>query len=244
MSDSAFSNVDRPAFHSSDHEMEVGAPKLSLVALAAFFAGVCSLLAPISNIGLPICVVAVFVGVVSLIRIARDPYLGGALLGQAGVILGVAAFIWSTMARQGSQDYFYRVAGENAERFIELLVDESTRYEAFELLRAESDRQMSGTNLEQYYAKADDETKSAIESFMSNQVTKHILEVGPDANWKYDSGVEMTEASGTRMVWVKMVDEAGKGKSFEISLQRITGLLYEDEGLPTAHWNVYDLRFR
>lgn len=239
----AFSNIDRPAFQSSDHEMELASPKLSIVALVAFIAGIFSLLAPMSQIGLPICVVAVFVGVVSLIRIGRDPDLGGALLGQVGIMLGIATFIWATMAREGNKDYFYQVAGSHAERFVELLADESSRYQAFELLRAESDRQMSGTNLEEYYAKADEETKSAIESFMSNNVTEHIMAVGKEADWKFKSGVEMTGAKGTHLVWVSMSDKSGKGKDFEISLQRITGLLAEDEGLPTAHWSVYDLRF-
>ncbi|MEM7013327.1 MAG: hypothetical protein AAF585_17800, partial [Verrucomicrobiota bacterium] len=58
-------------------------------------------------------------------------------------------------------------------------------------------------------------------------VTQHIIEVGDEADWKFDHGIEMNGARGALMVWVSMVDQSGKGKEFEISLQRITGLLAE-----------------
>ena len=242
MSESAFSNTEQPAFQSSDHEMELASPKLSLVALAALLASFLSLMAPMSQIGLPLCIIAVFLGVVALLRIKRDPDLSGALISQFAITLGIATFTWATVARRGGEQYLYDVAGKHAEMFANMLADEGKRYEVFELLRTESDRQMSGTDLEKYYASADEETLSSIESFLANKATEHICETGTEAKWKYVGGVEIDGTPDSRYVTVKLTDTAGKGRDLQIIMQRITGMLVEDEGEPTAHWNVYDLQ--
>lgn len=233
--------LDRPAFQSTDRDSDFESNGLSLLALAAFLAGVMSLLAPISPMAIPICILAFSLGIAATVRI-RKTGKGGALLAQAAVVLGVMTLAWSFTARRGREQHLYKVAGQHAELFLEYLLDEEKKPEAFELLRLESERQIEGTNLKEYYFHADEETKAGVDKFLADAATKFVFSVGPEANWKFQEGVKNWGDPKSQFVEVKLVNMASESQeALNIVMQRVSRLLVKDEGLPTAHWHVYDL---
>ncbi len=234
---------DRPAFRATEQDVEIETRRVSRLAISSLVVGVLSLLSLLSSVLLPLAALALGLGIVSMIRIARVPGLCGSWLAQLGLGLGIISIASTvTFARQ-SDDYLYRTAGMHAETFLDYLSREDKYYDALELLRTERDRQLTGTDLRAYYESSDLlKANGKLEGFLSDAATRVVLESRGSADWRYQRGIRMTGNYRNRYITVEMRNEAvGQGEVVLVTLQRVTDLLVDDEGKPTAHWNVYDL---
>jgi hypothetical protein len=235
---------DRPTLQPVGQEVEVEEGSWSILAIAAFLVGLLSLASFMSSVFLALAAVSMVLGVLALIRIGKKSNIAGRTLAQLGVGFGLLAVIGAVTFSQQSEEYLYRVAGGHAETFLSYFTNDDKYYEALELLKSEPYRQITGTNLKAYYENASEQVLSGLEGFKREAATQLVLENKDAADWKYQHGVSLRGTHDNLYVEVALRNEApGQGQIVHVTLQRHLGVLVDDEGAPTAHWNVYSLEF-
>lgn len=236
--------VERPAFNSLDEGSQFDQPPFSRLAYVAFAAGLFSLCAAFSTILLPAAFMALAVGITVVWKLSRDAELAGRWLAQLGLALSATAIVWSTSARSGVDSYYYAEAGQNAKLFLDTLAA-GNKYEALELKQVESNRQLTGTNLAQYYNGLKDQSREEVESFLRDELTKMVTTVGPQADWQFVRGISVVNQQKQSTITVEMTNRAenGKGERIQVLMKRQVGLL-TDPGKTntTALWNVESMK--
>lgn len=234
---SATDSPDRPAFHSIDHALIEGPAPLSRLAIVSLLLGILSLLALLSNLFIPICVAAAILGAASMVRIVLDSGIRGARLAQLGLGLGILSCTWSVTAESGRRHYLTGLAGTYAAEFLDLL-SAGRKYEALELKRLEPERQITGTNLEEYYLNLPAEEREIANEFLNDPVTYAVLNNG--AKWTLLQGLEIRQQGRVTFVTVDMKNELPDPDPavVRVTLERHEGVLIVDQAEPTRHWNV------
>lgn len=236
---------ERPAFQSLDIAMQSDEPQVSRLAIAALFIGFISLLAAFSLILLPLALMGIAFSVVVVWRVARNESVSGLLLAQIGLGLAVVATVWSVTASSARERYLYAQAGEFAEHFLELLAA-GKKYEALELRLPEGERQITGTNLEQYYAARTGEEADDAQMFLESGATLSVIDSGPDAAWEFSRGVEIAGSRNHLSVTVELINQAagGESKPVQVVLRRQLGLLSDASRTDvTAFWSVQEVKW-
>lgn len=234
---------ERPAFQSLDVASATDKPPISRLAIAALIAGLCSLLAAFSTILLPLSMLAGALGAVAVWKLSRNSEVGGIWLAQIGLTLAMASVIWSLSAQGGKQRYLYAEAAKNAKILLDTLAA-GDKYAALELRLLESDRQLTGTDLEKYYLHLEGERADDANSFLNDELTKTVIASGPQADWQFSHGVEVVGSGRSISVTVEMVNRAllPKRQAIQVRLRRQVGLIATaDEFDTTALWNVEEL---
>lgn len=236
------SDIDRPAFQNLDVDSEFHHPNLSKLALVAFGLGMLSLITLLAQAMIVVSILAAAVGCVALWRISRDEHLGGALLAQIGLALGILTAVWSVVAANGQEDYIYSQAGENAEYFLEVLAA-GRKYDALELTQIEPDRQITGTDLRQYYDSLTGELEDMASSFINSPGANLVLSSGPNAKWTFRRGISVSGERTSLDIIVELENTATEPATpIRVRIHRATGFMAAgDDGLQTANWNVVEL---
>ncbi len=235
--------MERPALH-DDLAAGEDIPPLSRMAILTLVLGLVSLLAILTSVLLPLCVITIGVGAVTLWHTIRDPSIRGTGLAQAGLAMGILSAAWSLSALKGEQKYLYEVAGRHAAEFLDVL-SSGQKYLALELLRKEPDRQITGTDLQKYYENADMEIKDFADGFLSEEATKWVMDQGPDAEWEFVRGIRIKKVHSNAEITVEMRNKKARDQRDRVwvTLQRNLGQLVQDDDEPTALWNVADVVF-
>ena len=228
---------DRPSFQTVEDGTLTGdqAPP-SRLAIFAFVAGLVSLLAPLSVLLLPLSVIAIAIGLVVVIQQLRDSASTNSWFANAGLGLGLASAAWTITATTSKADYIVAEASINAIQFVETLASGKT-YEALELTHAMGDRQITGTDLAQYYeSRTEEEEKDKIQMFIDNPATK-LVQQYPDATWKVEKVVQLKRpSSALHMVTLLIRNAENPEAQVSVELQR--NLISENNGESVAYWNV------
>ncbi len=233
--------VERPVFQNLEEGSQFDQPPFSRLAYLAFAAGLFSLLSAFSTILLPAAMLAMAVGIAVVWKLSGDAPLGGRWLAQLGLALSAVAIVWSVSARAGVESYMYDEASHHAKLLLDTL-SAGDKYEALELKHTESSRQLTGTNLANYYNSLGEEEKQGVQEFLNNSLTKSIITSGPGADWQFVRGVNVVNQDKQNYVTVEMVNRAGDGERVLVRMKRMLGVLSDpDKRNTTALWNFEDL---
>lgn len=233
----------RPAFRALNEPSEFDRPPFSRLAYVAFATGVLSLFASFSIILLPLAMLSLGLGIAVVWKLTRDEYMAGRWLAQIGLALSAAAIVWSISARTGVEHYMYQQAGQHAKVMLQTL-SAGKIYEALELKQPEVSRQLTGTDLEEYYQGLSEDERRGIDAFLDGQVVKSVIAAGPAADWQFAKGVDVIHYENQSYVSVDMVNRAaqGGGQQVRVKMQRQTEVLTDPEKhSSTALWSAQDL---
>ena len=236
--------LDRPAFQSVEQEADM--ERVSRLGVASMIPAVLSLLAPMANFFLLFSFLAMAIGGIASARIALSRELTGQRIANLALGLGIATMLWTYFGGRGRSDYLYAIAGDNAKVFLQTVADGKTA-EAYELTLLESERKITGTDLDAFYAAAELEERDAYEKFVSQSITQSITDQGRVAKLKgkplqfeFVNGVAITGNPKVYEIEVEMRDVSTPNAApIRVILRRRMDLLVVDEGPPTAHWNVH-----
>lgn len=231
---------ERPNFQDVDDGLQEDVPPISTMAVASLVVGIFSLAAPFSIVLLPLCLLSIAIGAMSVFRISRDPGVGGLGLAQIGLGLGVMTAFWTVTATTTRQNNTYAVASEHAATFLEIL-SRGDLYEALELKQYEPQRQITGTNLKVYYESLTAEPREIYEEFKISHATKMVMQQGKNAKWEFVKGDSIQGDHRTRHIRVELRNVANttSDSTVVVELQRKTGMLREDRTAP--FWKVESL---
>ncbi len=229
--------AEQPIFATEETNYIQESYPLSRLAVFSFLLGILSLCTLYSPSLLLLPVLSVTLGVVGYFQTTRGSSYRGAGLALAGIALALTFGAWGITSTRMRDEHFYQSGGELAEHYVELLADQKV-LEAFELMQAENIRQVAGTSLEEFYAKAENTIKESLESFKSDEFVKKIVNRGNDSEWKYSGGVRIQSMiSGSHQIAVALVDlKHPEDKPLEVTLHRH---LKSDHG---ATWQVQSLK--
>jgi hypothetical protein len=235
--------AQRPAFQNLEEGAQFDQPPFSRLAYVAFVAGLLSLFAAFSTILLPAAMLALGVGIGAVWKLSRDKQLGGRWLAQLGLALSATSIAWSVTARSGVDDYLYAEAAQNAKVLLDTLAA-GDKYGALELRQVESGRQLTGTNLAKYYSGLSEEDREGIQEFLNSETTQLVIQSGPQSDWQFARGVDVTSQDKLNYVTVEMVNRASQGKEqkLHVRMKRQLGLLTDPaKRETTALWNFEQL---
>lgn len=233
----------RPAFRALDESPEFDRPPFSRLAYVAFATGVLSLFAAFSIVLLPLAMLSLGLGIAVVWKLTRDEYMAGRWLAQIGLALSAVAIVWSISARAGVDRYMYQQAAQYAKVMLQTL-SAGKIYEALELRQPEGARQLTGTNLEEYYEGLPREQRDAIDDFLDSKATKSAIAAGPSADWQFVKGTEVIRHENLTEVSVDMVNRAaqGGGQQVRVILQRQSEMLTDPaKTSSTVLWSVQNL---
>lgn len=233
----------RPAFHALNESTEFDRLPFSRLAYVAFATGLLSLFAAFSIILLPLAMLSLGLGVAVMWKLSRDQYMAGRWLAQIGLALSAAAIVWSISARTGTDQYMYSEAGQHAKLFLDMLSSGRT-YEALELKKAEVSRQLTGTNLKDYYDGLSEDQRRGVDEFLKSEVTKAVMAAGPQADWQFEQGVGVSSHESQTFVIVDMVNRAAQGNTqvVRVKMLRQTEMMSDPEKFDsTALWSFEDI---
>lgn len=220
-------------------DVEDGFVKISKLAVASTVLGVLSIFALVALSLLPLCFVAVILGIVALVRIHRDDALGGSPFAYVGIAIAVTAGCWSFTSNRVQNNYLYRTAGEHAQAYLEILAAGDT-YQAMELRKLEPNRQMSGTQLELVYAGSESQSSTEMRQFLEKEVTQSVLQAGSDSDWEFVRGVGIQIEGDETQITVQMRNAEQNMQQVNVTLGRIPGVVLESGQDPVALWYVID----
>ena len=228
---------DRPAFQSADIAMGQDRVPVSTMAILSFVLGIISLLVLLSILFIPLCILAVILGTISIVRIAYDSEIGGKRLAQIGLGLGIMSATWSITAQYGQSKYLVDHAGNYAAEFLYLL-SAGKKYEALELKRMEPERQITGTNLEAYYQNVQEEEKSKVDEFLKDPATLAVLNT--PAKWTLLRGLDIQRDGALYYVTVDMKNEmpGAKTKVVRVTMERHLERVFPGDAKSKTLWNV------
>lgn len=232
----AFTELGSPSFQET--EIDEGFVRISKLAVTSFLIACFSLFSLITVSLVPVCLLAVLLGVVALVRIHRDATLGGARFAQIAVVLGTLVGFWALTAAQQRAKYLYQVAGEHAKSYLQILAAGDT-FQAMELRKLEPERQLAGTQLALVYGGEGSEAAQEMKQFLDRTTTKIVLESGPESDWRIVSGEGIEYKNKITNVTVRMDNVADpETTDIFVTLGRVGGVLNEEQEPAKALWYV------
>jgi hypothetical protein len=244
---------ERPAFNSLEPGLDTDlAPPVSSLAVLAMVLGIFSLLAAVSVNIVPFAIVVAVLCVALIWRLSWDTSVSGGRLAQIGLWCAVFGASWGLTTSRLTTAYYYSNAGEHAKFFLQTL-SSGKQYDAFELTQPESERLVTGTDIEAHYkglmaaslptrsemimpenateqdmpsseSMKNSLSKEQLETFLGNPSTSEIMTHGVDAQWSFVRGEEVRRMDdSTNRIVVVMVDLAKPSKEYLVSMNRVTG---------------------
>lgn len=186
-----------------------------------------------------VCWLAAILAAVAAVRIVFSHELGGLKIALAGVVVAVMAGCWTVTASVQREKYLFETAGQFGETYLQLLT-EGKKYEAMELRKQESDRQVTGTSLDRVYTQEGTADFENMNIFMGKPSTKAVIDSGPNAEWVLKEGLRATDLDEfvTEVVVRFENRNSDQDPSIDITLMRATGLIMDQPD--AALWNVKD----
>jgi len=257
----------RPVFNSFDPALDGDlSPPISRLAIGVFLLGFVSLIAVLTSSAIPLAILIAVIAAAVTWKLAGDESVGGLRLAQTGLVIAVLSSCWAFGASSLRDNYFYAQGGTHAKLFLETLSAGKT-YEAFEMTVPESERQITGTDLEKYFnqilatpspdsstpspqttgggepsAKAmkDENTKQELSEFLKSPSTVEVISRGSDAKWQLVQGATIAwQSSNAMIITVVMVDTAKPDQRIVVRLNRNTGAFASPAGSPpVALWEI------
>ncbi len=226
----------RPALSSTTADENFDPAPFSRMAIFAFVAGVASLLTPITFALLPLSLLAVAIGAVVLWRISKDTAWRGAWLAQVGLGLGVLTGAWSIAAHASETDYLHAQAGEHAREYLNK-ISHGQIFEALQLRLPIRERQIAGTDLEQYYRQISGEPADRTYEIINSADTQAVIAAGPTADWVYRRGIRIQRDGSHKLITTELVNANQPSEIVHVQFRRQT---YQDESGSHAMWQVSD----
>ena len=210
----------RPIFASEEQNLLTPSrPPISRLAIGSLVFGVASSIAlfNIDLVAMP--VLAATFGLAAYLLTAKNEAVRGQTLALLGLALGIMFGVACYTSTQKRDQYLYLAGTKAADQFLNV-VGQNKLLEAYELTRAERDRQVAGASLEDAFSRASQTAKENIDTFKQQPGVQKVVALGPNAKWKFDSGVRILEVQGTTVhVMLRMIDEESK-KTAELTLNR------------------------
>lgn len=210
----------RPIFASEEQNLLTPSrPPISRLAIGSLVFGLASSIAlfNIDLVAMP--VLATTFGLAAYLLTAWNDAVRGQTLALLGMALGIAFGVASFTSTQQRDQYLYQSGTKAAEQFL-TVVGQNKLLEAYELTRAERDRQVAGASLEEAYQRASQTAKENIDAFKQEPGVQKVVALGPSAQWKFHSGVRILEVQGTTIhVVLRMIEPQSK-KTVELTLNR------------------------
>ena len=210
----------RPIFASEEQNLLTPTrPPISRLAIGSMVFGVASSIAlfNIDLVAMP--VLATTFGLAAFLLTAKNEAVRGQTLALLGMALGIAFGVACYTSTQKRDQYLYLSGTKAADQLLTVL-GQNKLLEAYELTRAERDRQVAGASLEEAYARANQTAKENIDAFKQETGVQKIVALGPNAKWKLHSGVRILEVQGTSVhVVLRMIEEKSQ-KTAEVTLNR------------------------
>jgi hypothetical protein len=216
---------ERPIFASEENAYLLPArPPISRMALASLALGAVSAVVLLNADLMALPVLAVSVGLAAFWLISRSESLGGANLALAGAGLGMLFGVWSVTSVQLRNQYLYQVSAQFAKHYLDTIA-EGKLLEAYELMQAESARQVAGTSLEKYYGSLDEMSRIGLDTFQNDPATLKVKDGGTKAQWQLKRGIAVGKlADNEREVIVRMIDASSPSAGeVEVALARHFG---------------------
>ncbi len=234
---------NRPAFQNLETELGVDRAPLSRIAVVSLLIGIASSLAPLSTVLLPVSIIAMAVGAVAVWKLSGDSGVRGVWLAQLGLGLGVFSSVWAVAATSGRHAYLFAEASQHAKLFLQVLSG-GDKYEALELMVPETGRQITGTNLKEYYEQQTGMTESDYKQFLNAGPTRAVMSVGKQADWQFARSLSTKVNGSLTYIALEMVNQSppSQGLTVSVKLQRQTEGV-ADDGKPMAFWHVTGLEF-
>lgn len=225
----------RPIFASEEQNLLTpNRPPLSRLAIFSLILGVISSLA-LFNLDLVVLpVLTAALSLVAYVLIAKSEAVVGQNLALAGMMLSVVFGLACYVSTSQRDQYLYREGGNAGEQFLAVLSHNKV-LEAFEMTRAEAERQVAGTSLEEAFENATQGARENIDGFKKQDGVKKVIAIGPESKWKFFKGVQVSEVRDkTIQVNVLMIDELSQ-KTVELGLHR-------DLQLGIGSWHVISVK--
>jgi hypothetical protein len=253
---------NRPVFNSLEPGLDNDlAPPVSRLAIVALILGIFALSAVLSINVVPLAIIIAVLCAVITWRLSRDTSVSGLILAQIGLCLSLTSSAWVIASTATRDAHLYSQAAQHSRIFLDTLAEGKT-FEAFELTRAESERQITGTDVAEHYkqllatpslparpdtmpadmstmqmpssqALEDSRVKESLQEFLSLPSTKEIATHGKDAQWEVIRGDGISwPASNVAHIQVVMVDKAKPEKLIQVQLNRTLGGYLPEPGKP------------
>jgi hypothetical protein len=232
----------RPAFNELyEANTAPDRPPTSLLAMLAFGGGLLSLLAPISYKLVPLAVMAAVFSALIYWQLSQNPSrFSGLRWALAGLGLSVGALAWSLTSNNLTNQYLYRLAGDHAKIYLEL-VGRGRIYDALELHITKSARQIAGTDLEAFYQAKTGEEGERVRELMSSPGLREIERLGGLANWSFLGGLDVRPTSTKQVVTVQMANQLEPSRIATITMTR--NFFNDAEGRRVAWWEIDHVTF-
>lgn len=232
-----------PIFGSEESEYLLpNAPPLSVFAVISLLLGLVSSLSILSITLILLPVLAIAIGCVASLQLARNDNYRGRWMANTGLGLGLAFAIWTVTATQLRDQRLYSAAAEFSTHALKLLA-ENKRYEVYELTQPESRRQLASANLAEHYEALQGEAKDSFETFFKDPLVQQVFSRGSSPDWRFVRGNRIVPiAQGEMGVDVDM-EEVSQNPPLRITARLIRYVQPPMEGSkPTATWSFLGVK--
>lgn len=224
------------AFQSTETDI-IEQPPVNKVAIVAFILGLLGLVSLLAPSMIAVAILAVIVGFIAVA-------IGGAAsrLAYIGIGLGAFAAVWASVNTHQKNNYMYTEGQKVAEHFLDVLGG-GNPFLAYELTQMEMDRQITGTDLEAYYASLTGEDLDVFSEFMHDELNSAVMDAGTDADWQFVKGTGVRRIQNAYEVVLEFENAAEpESPHILVRMQRAVEMLSGDESSTTALWNVLNIR--
>ncbi|MCC6511293.1 MAG: hypothetical protein IT423_19485 [Pirellulaceae bacterium] len=228
---------ERPIFASEENQYLTPArPPLSRLAICSLLAGVGSSLVLFSLDLIALPILAVALSLVAFLVLRNNDAASGQWMTLAGLFMALAFGLWSYTSSRMRDQYLYDVASQMAIHFVGM-ISEKKLLEAHELTKPETQRQVAGTSLEDFYRLTDELTKQTLDAFKTETAVKQIVALGDEAKWVYNGGVRVMKTQGNTMhVMVSLINAAPNGGD------KVNVTISREYHAGSATWHVISVR--
>ncbi len=225
----------RPIFGSEEQNLLTPIrPPVSKLAIGSFILGLLSSVAVFNLDLVAVPILAAAVGLAAFLFTANGDAVRGQTLSLIGMALGILFAVTCYTSTHQRDNYLYKEGGKFAGQFLQV-VGAGKLLQAYELTRSEPERQVAGTSLETAYENASQMARENIDTFKKLDGVIKVANIGPNADWVFDSGVRVMEIQGQSIhVVVRMLDRQSQ-KSTEVTLNR-------DVHLGVGSWHVVNVK--
>jgi hypothetical protein len=236
--------ISKPVFTDTELPVEEPIRPFRPSGLVSFFLGVISVgaLASVSLLVIP--VLAVVFGLVAL-RPAKDRTVrpSGQGLACVGIVLAILFGTWSWGYAQVRESVLVSSGSRFAVDWLNTLRYGETEF-AFELTQPASTRQLGSMSLPDYYSESNQIPYEQFSSFLSQAMTKAVLESETDPDWVFDQVVASNRIYDSDYISVRLIDRSGALQPVQVTLCRTP--TFDDEGLIMSdgpnQWHVSDFQ--
>lgn len=209
-------------------------PPISRLSISSFVLGIVSSIALFNLDLLALPILSAALGLSAYLLTLKNEAVRGQTLALVGMALSIVFAMACYTSNRQRDIYIYKEGAKVATQFLSV-VGRKKLLEAYELTRAEPERQVAGTSLEEAYQAAAQTVKENIDGFKNGDGVQKVVGLGPSAQWELDKPLRVYEVDqGGLQISLQMIDRKSQ-KTVEVSLNRsyLAGI---------GSWNVMSLK--